>query len=99
MQPRKLTNHYIAITYRFELENSSDKNAEFLNATIEIFKNNIILLCNHQNCDLSVNMDVMVKIYVHEHQLNLTWTTDESYSLDLSTSGSRTAGIYITGLL
>lgn len=81
------------------MENSNDKTAEYLNAAIEIFKNNIILLCNQHHCDLSLNIDVLVKIYVHENQLNLTWATDESYSLDVSTSGSRTAGIYVTGLL
>lgn len=68
-----------------------------MNAAIDIFKSNIILLCNRQECDLSLNMDVIVKIYVHEHQLNLTWTTDEGYSLDVSTIGSRRAGIFVTG--
>lgn len=61
----------------------------YLEAISDLLVDNLRKEC-HNNCTSSRNVaSVLVRIYVNSYDTILTWSTDESYSLDITTDGMR----------
>lgn len=61
----------------------------YLEAISDLLLDNLRKEC-HNNCTASRNVaSVLVRIYVNAYDTILTWSTDESYSLDITTVGMR----------
>ena len=52
----------------------------------EIFLKNVVSLCDH-NCNRTNALSVTIYLKVESENLDIDWTTDEEYSLDIPKGG------------
>ncbi|XP_077285128.1 beta-hexosaminidase 2 isoform X2 [Arctopsyche grandis] len=81
---RVLTFHPSSL--RYDLEYVPSASRDFMEGAIEIFNNNLVKECEG-NCTLLSDTILSIHMTVNSDDLSLNWSTDESYSLDLSTKG------------
>lgn len=86
LTPELIDLHPQSIT--FDTTTVPDKTKRYLKDISDIFIENIIKEC-HQNCTIPSTTEVLIKIFVNSIDLSLKWETDESYSLEVSTIGSK----------
>lgn len=80
---------------RFHFENTVLETEKFLNAVSKIFIDNLLMKCLSDTCDFTSDTEVTVNIRIQDQQLNLTHSTDESYSIRISTVGGNNENGFI----
>lgn len=59
----------------------------YLEAISDLLVENLQKECQNNCTDKQVDANVLVRIYINTYETILTWTTDESYSIDITTKG------------
>lgn len=75
------------IAFSYVLEHVPLSNRVFMESAIDVFNNNLMKECGG-NCTLVSDNSVSVHFTVNSDDLSLDWSTDEGYSLDLSSKGN-----------
>ncbi|XP_018336049.1 chitooligosaccharidolytic beta-N-acetylglucosaminidase isoform X2 [Agrilus planipennis] len=76
----------------FQMLNAIDEARDFLIENTQLFLKNIFLECG-KNCSAVNNgLDATVFISISNSNMDLNWSTNESYSLEISKAG----GVYVT---
>lgn len=77
---------FVVEIFRFDLTNVPDGTNRYISAVGQIFLATIGKESGSL-CHLESPSEVVVRFDVYTPYLNLTWTTDESYSVTVSTEG------------
>lgn len=84
---------------RFEHRTTNTNGLDYLNAIDGIFLDNIANECENKQCVLESENEVVVQYSINIFDDTLTWDTDESYSLAISTEGQSICDILSDSLI
>lgn len=73
--------------HRFEHRTTDTIGEDYLNAIDGIFLKNIASECDKKGCVMESENEVTIQYSINIFDDKLTWETDESYSLAISTLG------------
>ncbi|KAI9581797.1 chitooligosaccharidolytic beta-N-acetylglucosaminidase [Glossina fuscipes] len=81
--------HFDPWKVRFNIMANSSWTKQFLRETNRIFVSNIIKECL-RNCTVERSKEILVRVAVNSTSLTLDWESDESYKLNIRTTGAAT---------
>lgn len=79
----------ISIPIRFDSTNVPDNTKDYILEISRIFLD-VIQTESGRLCSIEAPPEVLIRFYIRSIYTNLTWTTDESYSVDISTESEYT---------
>lgn len=83
----KIATKFIMHFFRFNISQTSFEAATYLRDVINIFFSKVLQECGDGCDEVKSEKHVSVRLLVQSNETELTWDTDESYRLDVITSG------------
>lgn len=74
----------VSISIRFDSTNVPDNTKDYILEISRIFLD-VIQTESGRLCNIEAPPEILIRFYIRSTYTNLTWTTDESYSVDIST--------------
>lgn len=82
--------------FRFNISQLSINTTAYLRDISEIFVSRVLLECGDGCNEARSGKHVSVRLLIQSNETEITWTTDESYRLDIITSGEQVT-VHISG--
>lgn len=72
--------------FRFDLNHVPNNTQPYINEISKIFMSNIKRECIN-DCTSAASTDILIQLFVELNETQITWHTDESYSIEVITRG------------